>query len=890
MTAYLDFLSTLFMDIGRTAPRNQAIAFLYPRSQSLQSHINEYFIVVVNICQHIMDFARKSTFSKLKSSLDTSDLKALQSDLAKWSEILSDELSLQVATKITEEVEQASRFRNISKKFSKSAAEQHRSTAKLRLLNQCSKFDYQTSWKQLRKIGNTTVLNEFKAYNQWKENGNHTLLCTGTLGCGKSVIFANIVEDLVVHLEKKKAYVAYFFCRHDITESLQPRTIVGSIVRQLLLHCSVTEKLEVYTHATSLDYKDMRMVLRENLSSEYSIYIVVDGLDACNALDRGEVATELLDLRQHFMTSLCLSHRMESDTDLAWAYHDAKNLQVVPLPDNSPDIDAFIQSELERNLENGALTVGDPTLPLEIQDALTTGSQGMFLWAQLQLGTICSMQTDEEIRIALPNLPRDLSEVYRRNLERSTGSSGTYQRCIFELVLAAKRPLTIDELQEALSVTPGNTVWTEAKLLNNVYSALGSCGPLLMIDEEELTVRMVHPSVSQFLLCSYRDLAGHGITKESTLVTIADVLVTYLSYGVFGTELSTNVFPQISVKALPSKVITSTGRTPGIAQKLALKLLRSRKQPNFDIGKTLAGARDAERQPQLRFPLYEYAKSFTLQHIFLCNQSTPHVNKLLPPLMRRQKMFEDLISDTLSTDDNILHIAARYNNSAVYELLFDPREPFREVLMELFDFDGLNSRGETPLQVAIRHDAIEMAELLLKHVSSIEQPFFEACSGGNARLVQLFLDAFEHEHHTINILRLLETLAIVIRQRHDNAFTFLLGQMNSAEGWDNTIDPDFYSRYVDNILLAAIAVVTTERWFELTMVLKSKGLQFFYPVPMSRASDQLGSAPGIDELLEVLSLYRWMESSLSQASIEIAKIEFRMGRSAETFRVRGRLD
>ena len=47
----------------------------------------------------------------------------------------------------------------------------------------------------------------------------------GKLGSGKSVLLANIVDDLNLHVRSKNIVVAYFFCRHDIPESLKARSL-----------------------------------------------------------------------------------------------------------------------------------------------------------------------------------------------------------------------------------------------------------------------------------------------------------------------------------------------------------------------------------------------------------------------------------------------------------------------------------------------------------------------------------------------------------------------------------------------------------------------------------------------------------------------------------------
>jgi hypothetical protein len=94
------------------------------------------------------------------------------------------------------------------------------------------------------------------------------------------------------------------------------------------------------------------------------------------------------------------------------------------------------------------------------------------------------MRTDEEIREALTDLPRDLTHIYRQILKQSQLPGRSYCAEIFKFIIAAKRPLTIHEMREALSVTLDDTIWDPSKLLNDVYSALATCGCLIIVDEE----------------------------------------------------------------------------------------------------------------------------------------------------------------------------------------------------------------------------------------------------------------------------------------------------------------------------------------------------------------------------------------------------------------------
>jgi hypothetical protein len=148
-------------------------------------------------------------------------------------------------------------------------------------------------------------------------------------------------------------------------------------------------------------------------------------------------------------------------------------------------------------------------------------------------------------------------------------------------------------MREALSVEPRDANWTPLRLLNDVYSALACCGCLLTIDEKEFTIRFVHYSVKQYVLSGYKTTDNTTFTAETAQRTIADIVITYLGYGVFGTELSRTKVPQVLIQSALSSVIRATIGSLNTISSLALKLLKSKKQPNFNISKTLAEPRKA---------------------------------------------------------------------------------------------------------------------------------------------------------------------------------------------------------------------------------------------------------------------------------------------------------
>ncbi|KAH0551075.1 hypothetical protein GP486_007577, partial [Trichoglossum hirsutum] len=692
-SSYLDKLSTLLMTVGCSAPRYQTIALLYSQSTNIQSHLSEYFIVVVCLCHQVLKFTKKSTIGQFASTLSDPDINTYQSELGRWANMIKEEANLLMAKKIDEEAKENFQFRALFSKYSESAPLQRKMKTNLRVLDLFSMYDYETTWKQTRKVGSATLFNQNSEYQDWKgRTDSCTLIYTGKLGSGKSVLLANIVDDINLHVRSKSHVVAYFFCRYDIPESLKARTIFGSLARQILRPipdlAMVAEILDETTSA--LDFERIFTLLQRALPPDRRAYFILDGLDECNYAERKILIQGLRKLQETFTLALCASIRLDPGNALVLSSEQFIATRITSIPDENPDIETFIEAELASCIESRELVIGDPRLILKIQDALLEGSQGMFLWAALQIKSLCFMKTDDAILQALADLPKDLSETFSRILLRSEASEMPYQRRILELVTVAQRLLTIEELREALSVVPGDTVWNPARLPNDIFSTLTCCGSLVIVDEEELTVRLVHHSVKQFLLSGFKDSNNVTFTIDSAKREMADIIITYLSYGVFGTQLSTMVVPQIRAGSVPSRIIRSTLESSSSVRNLTLKLLRSRKQPSCDIGPTLAETSKLYNSRSVdEFHFFSYAKSYWLQHILCASDQEPAICDLLLRLFQGNVVNANAIDDDGRT---LLWWATGNGYEAIVKLLLDSDK------VDVNSKDG--GHGQTPLSWA----------------------------------------------------------------------------------------------------------------------------------------------------------------------------------------------
>jgi hypothetical protein len=249
---------------------------------------------------------------------------------------------------------------------------------KMQFLDACSSYKYDTAWKQARKSGNTVWILENQQYKQWFEAGKSSLLCcTGSLGVGKTVISANLVENLSI--QTSTAGIGYFFCRFDDAESLRSRTIIGSVVRQLLEPLG-TDAFDGLASGIGPELDEGRMLnqLQRLLPVHQQHYFVVlDGLDECTLSESKNTVRFMRGLMEgaHEFHLFC-SSRQGLYQDIAGIFEPQYH---VPCTESNvrPEITRYIEDALAELLGSKELTLGDHTLLLTIRDALVNGNQGM---------------------------------------------------------------------------------------------------------------------------------------------------------------------------------------------------------------------------------------------------------------------------------------------------------------------------------------------------------------------------------------------------------------------------------------------------------------------------------------------------------------------------------
>ena len=356
-------------------------------------------------------------------------------------------------------------------------------------------------------------------------------------------MLANIVDNLYAstHLGGARTLIGYFFCQRSLEDSLIPLTVIGSLARQVVNLLSnddlASMQAMLFTAKTSSLSKDqLCSIVQYALTKGHKIFFILDGLDDCSNNTKTEILARLQDLQDAGAFRLCIASRQKLKVK------DGVNVLMHAL---GSDIAKYVDEELERLLLSGDLVIGNPEIVTQIRDTLIEQSNGMYLWVASQLSTLCHMSSDHAIMEALKSIPITIHETYARMLAVAAPTDNQYLKLTLELILVSKRPLTIGELTEALSIEPGETRHNFSWDLIDVKSTIAGCGGLIIVDEEDLTVTFIHSSVSHFLLSGEPANLNY---KDSSLSMISRIL-TYMNYGITSQPKMVKVLGDVSASS-----------------------------------------------------------------------------------------------------------------------------------------------------------------------------------------------------------------------------------------------------------------------------------------------------------------------------------------------------
>ncbi len=316
-----------------------------------------------------------------------------------------------------------------------------------------------------RMPGTCHWLLDHPQYHDWRDSNCSSLLwISGDPGSGKSVLSKYLVDQA---FPSASYTTCYFFFRDDSSEQRESKYAICALLHQLFVY-----KPGLLEHALSAVRENgdklqqlfltLWTILLGALSNPSAgrVILILDALDECEESPRNALLTKL----RNFYTEQ--ANRSNASTIVkilvtSRPYHNIESqfndlLRSVPIirvagEDETAAIGREIGLVIKAQVQGSASTLDlEPRIRDYLEERLSSMTHHNYLWPILVLEEIRSAYavTKKQIDTVVDRLPGSIDAAYSAILDHSTDIP--LAKRLLHIVLAAKRPLTVLEVNVAL--------------------------------------------------------------------------------------------------------------------------------------------------------------------------------------------------------------------------------------------------------------------------------------------------------------------------------------------------------------------------------------------------------------------------------------------------------
>lgn len=184
------------------------------------------------------------------------------------------------------------------------------------------------------------------------------------------------------------------------------------------------------------------------------------------------------------------------------------------------DLKAFVEDRLSKLTQKSCKEGSSPM----IVRRLCSLAEANFLYISMVLGPMLGLHSQPaSINDFLDSLPSGLNGIYDKILQGIRAKH--FAKKVFSWIIAARRPLRLSELVEAINV--GDAGSTAKKLLFSAQDLSNTCGSLVVVAKDNI-VRFVHSSARDYLLANHEAMP-HWHSLQQAHELIANVCLTVLT-------------------------------------------------------------------------------------------------------------------------------------------------------------------------------------------------------------------------------------------------------------------------------------------------------------------------------------------------------------------------
>ncbi|KAI9773876.1 MAG: hypothetical protein M1840_006102 [Geoglossum simile] len=358
-------------------------------------------------------------------------------------------------------------------------------------------------------------------YRKWQQAQASSLLwLSADPGCGKSVLASFLIGHLA-SVESRigpSETICYFFFKADNDQQRSPVHALSAILHQLYSRQPALLKhaFEIYQErgsCISREFHTLWHIFLESIEDKdaSNIILILDGLDECEKLGRQQLLRSLSTFysadyqRKHRnpktpLWSLKTIVTSRPDNDIKTAF-----LRMLTVRLRGEDETEAISKDVELVVQASITDLVAQGLPSDflvgLQASIIERADRTFLWTTMVIELLKDATergaSKKELSAILDS--RDIDDVYLHLLGHSANPGQAKK--LLHIVIAASRPLTLDEMNIALAVHPGLAGFKDLSLelkhpFENYVKSL--CGHFVRIIRN--SIYLVHQTAREFLL------------------------------------------------------------------------------------------------------------------------------------------------------------------------------------------------------------------------------------------------------------------------------------------------------------------------------------------------------------------------------------------------------
>ncbi|KAJ4253429.1 hypothetical protein NW762_010587 [Fusarium torreyae] len=205
-----------------------------------------------------------------------------------------------------------------------------------------------------RQPGTGSWIFETEEYKSWLATSGQTLFCPGIPGAGKTVLTSLIVNDLISNFRGDSSTgIAYIYCSSKQQHEQTSDRLLTSLLKQLASNQPAlpTRIKNLYTeHFRARTRPDLNRIVEElqlMVATLSKVFILIDGLDECQASERNHLLLQLSRLQiQHQINLLATSRPIPTIMrEMATHFETITSLEILA---NTRDITEYLEGHMKK--------------------------------------------------------------------------------------------------------------------------------------------------------------------------------------------------------------------------------------------------------------------------------------------------------------------------------------------------------------------------------------------------------------------------------------------------------------------------------------------------------------------------------------------------------------